>query len=80
MEVIVKKWGNSAAVRIPASVMAAAHVKLEQAVEVREEQGRIVIEPVRRKTYKLDELLDGISGKNLHEPVDTGEPVGREVW
>jgi antitoxin MazE len=80
MEVIIKKWGNSAAVRIPASVMAAARVALEQSVEVREEQGRIVIEPVRRKTYKLDELLGGITAKNQHEPVDTGEPVGKEVW
>jgi len=80
MEVIVKKWGNSAAVRIPSSVMAAAHVDLDQAVEVREEQGRIVIEPVRRKEYKLDELLGGITGKNLHKPVDTGAPVGKEVW
>src|SRR5512135_105229 len=80
MEVIVKKWGNSAAVRIPASVMAAAHVELDQPVEVREEQGRIVIEPVRRKAYKLDELLVGITNKNLHQPIDTGEPVGKEVW
>lgn len=80
MEVIVKKWGNSAAVRIPASVMAAAHVNLDQAVEVREEQGRIIIEPVRCKVYKLAELLGGISGKNLHESVDTGEPTGKEVW
>lgn len=48
MEVIVKKWGNGAAVRIPASIMAAAHIELEQAVQVREEQGCIVIEPVRR--------------------------------
>lgn len=80
MEVIVKKWGNSAAVRIPASVMAAAHVELEQPVQVREEQGRIVIEPVRRKAYKLDDLLDGITGKNQHKPIGTGEPVGKEVW
>jgi antitoxin MazE len=80
MEVLVKKWGNSAAVRIPASVMAAAHVTLEQPVEVREEQGRIVIEPVRRKTYKLDELLGGITAKNQHKIVDTGEPIGKEVW
>jgi antitoxin MazE len=80
MEVIVKKWGNSAAVRIPASVMAAAQVSLDQAVEVREEQGRIVIEPVRRKHYKLDELLGDITGKNLHEPVETGAPVGKEIW
>ncbi len=80
MEVTVKKWGNSAAVRIPASVMAAAHVDLNQAVEVREEQGRIVIEPVRRKAYKLDTLLGGITGKNQHKPIDTGEPVGKEIW
>lgn len=80
MEVVVKKWGNSAAVRIPSSVMAAAHVDLDQAVEVREEQGRIVIEPVRRKAYKLDELLGGITVKNLHKPIDTGAPVGKEIW
>lgn len=80
MEVIVKKWGNSAAVRIPASVMAAAHVGLDQAVEVREEQGRIVIEPVRRKAYKLDGLLGGITAKNQHKSIDSGEPVGKEIW
>jgi antitoxin MazE len=80
MEVIVKKWGNSAAVRIPASVMAAAHVELEQSVHVREEQGRIVIEPVRRKAFKLNDLLGGITTKNQHKPVDTGAPVGKEVW
>lgn len=80
MEVIIKKWGNSAAARIPASVMAAAHVNLDQAVEVREDQGRIVIEPVRRKTCKLAGLLGGITRKNLHEHVDTGEPAGKEVW
>ncbi|MDO8412276.1 MAG: AbrB/MazE/SpoVT family DNA-binding domain-containing protein [Gallionellaceae bacterium] len=80
MEVIVKKWGNSAAVRIPASVMAAAHVDLDQAVEVREEKGRIIIEPVRSKEYKLDELLNGITGKNQHKLINTGAPVGKEVW
>lgn len=80
MEVIVKKWGNSAAVRIPASVMAAAQVSLEQVVEVREEEGRIIIEPIRRKQYKLEELLSGITGKNLHEPIETGAPVGKESW
>lgn len=80
MEVIVKKWGNSAAVRIPASIMAAAHLALDQSVDVREEQGRIVIEPVRRKEYKLDDLLGAITDKNLHGIVDSGTPVGNELW
>lgn len=80
MEVVVKKWGNSAAVRIPAAIMAAAHLALDQSVDVREEQGRIVIEPVRRKEYKLDDLLGAITDKNLHGMVDSSTPVGNEVW
>jgi len=42
---VVKKWGNSASVRIPAAIMEAAHLDLDDAVDVREESGRIVIEP-----------------------------------
>ena len=48
MKSVVKKWGNSAALRIPASVMRAAHLELDEPVDVREESGRIVIEAVRR--------------------------------
>jgi antitoxin MazE len=80
MRATVRKWGNSAAVRIPASVMAAMHLDLDEVVEVREEAGRIVIEPVRQKTYDLDDLLNGITAKNLHEPIDFGSPEGKEVW
>ena len=47
MHGVVKKWGNSAAVRIPASVLEAAAVGLDQPVDIREDQGRIIIEPLR---------------------------------
>ena len=80
MRVLVKKWGNSAAVRIPASVMEAAHLSLDQAVDVVEENGRIVIEPDRPKVFSLKDLLDGITSANLHHSVNTGSAVGREVW
>jgi antitoxin MazE len=76
----VKKWGNSAAVRIPAYVVHAARLNLGEEVEVREEAGRIVIEPVRQKTYDLGKLLKGITSKNLHEPVDFVPVVGKEAW
>jgi len=76
----VKKWGNSAAVRIPASVMRATRLDLDEAVEVREDAGRIVIEPVRQKTYDLDKLLKGITSKNQHEAIDFGPAAGKEVW
>ena len=80
MRATVKKWGNSAAVRIPASVMEAMHLDLDEIVDVREEKGRIVIEPVHQKAYALDDLLKGITAKNLHDVVDFGSPEGKEVW
>lgn len=80
MRVIVKKWGNSAALRIPAPVMAAAHLSLEQAVEVREEDGRIVIEPIRNAGQDLDTLIDRITDANRHDAIDFGAAKGREVW
>ena len=45
MRTMVKKWGYSAEVRIPAAILQAAHLEMDEAVDVREEAGRIVIEP-----------------------------------
>jgi antitoxin MazE len=72
MKVRIKKWGNSASVRIPSAVLQAAKLRLEDSVDVREESGRIVIESVLRKEYDLAELLKRITPENLHEEVDFG--------
>jgi len=77
MKATVKRWGNRAAVRIPLPVMQRMHLHLDDIVDVRIENGRIVIEPVRKKTY---DLLDGITSKNLHETVEFGSPQGEEAW
>ncbi|WP_320055543.1 AbrB/MazE/SpoVT family DNA-binding domain-containing protein [Desulfuromonas thiophila] len=73
----VRKWGNSPAVRLPAAVMEAANLSLEQAVEVRAENGRILIEPAA-PTYCLDDLLAGITPVNRPAEMDFGEPQGLE--
>jgi antitoxin MazE len=80
VRVQVKKWGNSASVRIPASVMTAASLSIDQAVEVREEGGRIVIEPVRAPVYDLNRLLDAMKPETFPEDIDFGPPVGGEAW
>lgn len=80
MRVQVKKWGNSASVRIPASVMVAASLRLDQAVDVREEGGRIVIEPVTAPTYDLDDLLARMTPDSFPDEIDFGRPVGGEAW
>ena len=78
MRVVVKKWGNSASVRIPASIMEAAHVSLDEAVEIREENGRIVIEPIRPVQFDLEQLVAGITAENLHQEIDFGRSLGKE--
>jgi len=77
---LVKKWGNSASVRIPTAIMQAARLKLDQPVDMREEDGKVVIEPVRSVEYRLAELVGGITQENLHKPVEFGPPAGKEVW
>ena len=79
MQTVIKKWGNSPAVRLNASVMKSAHLNIDQQVSVRVQKGRIVIEPMAKQEYQLEELLEGITAKNLHGEVDFGGPVGKEL-
>lgn len=74
----VKKWRNGPAVRLPAAVMEAAHLALDQAVEVRAENGRVIIEPAA-PSYSLDNLLASITPENRHGEMDFGAPEGREL-
>jgi len=80
MRVVVKKWGNSASVRIPAAIMEAASLSLDDIVDVREEGGHIVIEPVRQSGYDLAQLLAGITPENLHAEADFGPALGKEAF
>ncbi|GGB50409.1 AbrB/MazE/SpoVT family DNA-binding domain-containing protein [Blastomonas aquatica] len=76
----VKKWGNSASVRIPARVLAAADMHIDQEVEMREEGGRIIIEPVAVPSYDLEDLLAAMKPENFPDEIDFGPPVGEEIW
>jgi antitoxin MazE len=78
MRVIVKKWGNSAAVRIPSGIMQAAQIGLDEVVDMREQDGEIVITPIRTDKVDLEKLLQGITADNLHAGVDFGSVVGKE--
>ena len=72
---IIRQWDDSPIVAIPAAVMEAAHLTLNQAVQVRAENRRIIVEPVAQK-FTLDVLLAGITPKNRHQEIDIGPPVG----
>jgi antitoxin MazE len=79
MRVTVKKWGNSASVRIPAAIMDAANLTLDTVVDITEENGRVIIEPVREGVAELEQLLAGITPDNQHDEIDFGSPLGKEA-
>jgi len=70
MQTIIKKWGNSPALRLSAAVMKSAHLNIDQLVSVKVQKGRIVIESMVKQEYQLNDLLAGITAKNLHGEVD----------
>lgn len=80
MRANVKQWGNSASVRIPASIMAAAALRIDQEVDIREEDGRVIIEPVAVPSFELDALLAAMRPESFPEEADFGRPVGGESW
>ncbi len=78
MRAVVKKWGNSASIRIPSNVLKAAKIEIDDPVDIREEEGRIVVEPLRPTSYDLASLIEKITPDNLHDEADFGRPVGKE--
>ncbi len=79
MQVVIKKWGNSVGIRIPSSILTALNMQVEAIVDIREEAGKIIIEPVRQTKYSLENLLTAITTDNLHQEISTGTPVGKEA-
>lgn len=47
MQTEIKKWGNSAVVRLPATVLSELHLIVGSRIELKHENGRLVIQPVR---------------------------------
>ena len=80
MKTRIQKWGNSHAVRIPKPYVKEAGLEYGAGVDVSVEDGTIIITPRRESEYTLDELLEGVNRKNIHNETDTGGAVGREVW
>lgn len=80
MRTQIQKWGNSLAVRIPKSFAAESRIKAGSEVELSVSKGRLIVAPVAKPSYTLQELVAGITKHNLHSEVDFGSPVGKEIW
>lgn len=83
MELSIQKWGNSAAVRLPTTLLEHLKVTLGDKLSVEVRPDGVMLKPARHK-YSLDELLAQCDSKaSMPEGLDAwsgARPVGREVW
>ncbi|WP_026940706.1 AbrB/MazE/SpoVT family DNA-binding domain-containing protein [Hellea balneolensis] len=78
MKAVVKKWGNSAAVRLPAAIMEAANLELDQELEIREEDGVITIKPLMDECASLEALVAAMTEENMPEDMSFEPSIGEE--
>ncbi len=76
----LQKWGNSYGLRIPKAIIDELALGPDTHLEIRQEQGKIIITPIRASRVSLESLIEQITPENLHSEVDWGAPTGREVW
>ncbi|MDE7548877.1 AbrB/MazE/SpoVT family DNA-binding domain-containing protein [Acetobacter fabarum] len=75
----VGSWGNSAGVRLNASILQEANLQIKDKVEVRVSGGEIVIRP-QKKRQTLDELMARFDPeKHRHDLMLDALPVGKET-
>lgn len=86
MNMVIKKWGNSLATRIPKAIVESIDLHLDQEVEIEAVNGKIVITPLKKKKeYKLEELLSQCKAESVKLTREDQEwlnadPVGEEAW
>ncbi|MBN3835164.1 AbrB/MazE/SpoVT family DNA-binding domain-containing protein [Burkholderia sp. Ac-20344] len=83
MELKIQKWGNSAAVRLPAVLLEQMHASVGGSLNADVRPDGVLLTPARRK-YALDELVAQCDAKAPF-PADMAawgevKPVGREAW
>lgn len=79
MQTIVRKWGNSLALRLPQNVAADLNIVEGATVSLVIEDHSLVVKPARKR-YRLADLLAQMEPKMQRPESDWGKPEGDEVW
>lgn len=79
MHILVQKWGNSLAFRIPRTFAHEAKISQGSTVDLGIQKGRLVITPIRQKII-LKDLVAKVTRSNIHGEEDFGSNQGLENW
>ncbi len=85
MKIKLTKWGNSAAIRIPKTVLEELNINYDviESVSfvVNIEGDKLILKKNQEKT-KFELLAEQSEGEKLNPKIDIdwGDPIGKEVW
>jgi len=80
MKTKIQKWGNSLAIRIPKTFAIETKLKTGATVDISIKNNSLIIKPYESKEYTLKDLIYRINKRNVHKGIETGSPVGKEIW
>ena len=87
MNATIQKWGNSQGIRLPKIILDTLGFAENDKVEITTTETSIIL--TKAKTHKtVTERLEAFYGKSINQidsienisEVETGTPVGEEVW
>jgi antitoxin MazE len=70
MHAKVQKWGNSLALRIPKAFAVDAQLENDSLVEISISDGQIIVKPLLKPDWTLEELLSRVNAENIHSEVE----------
>ena len=79
MQTTIKKWGNSLTIRIPKSFASETKINNGTEVDLLIKNNQLIISPIKKEKYSLDAFLSEITESNIHNDIDFGEPMGKEL-
>jgi antitoxin MazE len=85
LKIKLTKWGNSAAIRIPKTVLEELNINYDviESVSfvVNIEGDKLILKKNQEKT-KFELLAEQSEGEKLNPKIDIdwGDPIGKEVW
>jgi antitoxin MazE len=82
MQTEIGKWGNSAAMRIPAELMRQSGLSVGQKAEVVFENGCLTIKPLKPKISRAEryaKIIASVEAIGPDEEIDWGPDVGNEI-
>jgi len=79
-EGVISTWGNSQAVRIPKIMLENLGLSANDEIEISMTKNSITIKPSKPKRKTLAQRFEGYTGDYQPEELNTGMPVGSEVF